>query len=49
MDEVANEMHQKIKNWRIELFKGVTDLLQSIYKDVKEVRVVFSNKVIQSQ
>ena len=49
MVNLANETRQHIDKWHTEIFEGVTDLLQSICKDVKEVRVVFSNKVMQSQ
>ena len=48
MVKLANETRQHIDKRHTEIFEGVTDLLQSIFKDVKEVGVVFSNKVIQS-
>ena len=44
MVEVDDETRKKIDSRHIELFEGITDLLQTLCKVVKEVRVVVSTR-----
>ena len=43
MVEVVDEMRQKIDSQHTKLFEGVIDLLETLYKVVKEVRFVVTN------
>ena len=44
MDKVGDETCQNIDNRHSDLFEGVTNLLQTLYKFMKEVRVTVSNR-----
>ena len=49
MAGVIEETCQKIDNWHTELFGGVIDLLQTLCKAMKDVRVMVNKKVTQLQ
>ena len=46
MVEVIKETHQNIDDRNIKFFGGVSDLLQTLCKSMKEVRVAVSKKAL---